>query len=168
MSQQTPSAQQSPRVEVYEHDFDVSAELRVLRTRPDGEPDTRVGAVASFVGTVRDLNQGDAVAMLTLEHYPGMTEKSIEEIIDQACERWPLFGIKVIHRVGPLKPADQIVFVGVTSAHREAALQACAFVMDYLKTLAPFWKKEALPGQESRWVDARESDQKAADRWQKS
>ncbi|MEY4082947.1 MAG: hypothetical protein RL483_316 [Pseudomonadota bacterium] len=159
------AAQPSPRVEIYEHDFDVSTELRALRTLASGQPDTRVGAVASFVGTVRDLNQGDAVQMLTLEHYPGMTEKSIEDILDQAAARWPLFGLKVIHRVGPLQPSDQIVFVGVTSAHREAALAACAFVMDYLKTLAPFWKKEALPGQTSRWVDARETDQQAADRW---
>ncbi len=159
------AAQPSPRVEIYEHDFDVSTELRALRTLASGAPDTRVGAVASFVGTVRDLNQGDAVQMLTLEHYPGMTEKSIEDILDQAADRWPLFGLKVIHRVGPLQPSDQIVFVGVTSAHREAALAACAFVMDYLKTLAPFWKKEALPGQTSRWVDARETDQQAAERW---
>lgn len=159
------AAQPSPRVEIYERDFDVSTELRALRTLASGAPDTRVGAVASFVGTVRDLNQGDAVQMLTLEHYPGMTEKSIEDILDQAADRWPLFGLKVIHRVGPLQPSDQIVFVGVTSAHREAALAACAFVMDYLKTLAPFWKKEALPGQTSRWVDARETDQQAADRW---
>lgn len=144
--------------------FDVGAELRVLRQQPNGQWDTRVGAVASFVGTVRDLNEGAAVQTLTLEHYPGMTEKSIQDIIDQAASRWPLFNVSVIHRVGTLSPADEIVWVGVSSAHREAALSACAFIMDFLKSRAPFWKKEALPSGD-RWVQARSTDEDALKRW---
>jgi molybdopterin synthase catalytic subunit len=123
-----------------------------------------VGAVATFVGTVRDLNEGESVKTLTLEHYPGMTESSIKEIIDQANQRWPLFQARVIHRIGELQPADEIVWVGVTSAHREAALEACAFIMDFLKSKAPFWKKESVP-QGDRWVAAREKDEKALKRW---
>ncbi|MFN5448420.1 MAG: molybdopterin synthase catalytic subunit MoaE, partial [Burkholderiales bacterium] len=130
----------------------------------DGAWDTRVGAVATFVGTVRDLNEGESVKTLTLEHYPGMTESSIKEIIDQANQRWPLFQARVIHRIGELQPADEIVWVGVTSAHREAALEACAFIMDFLKSKAPFWKKESVP-QGDRWVAAREKDEKALKRW---
>ncbi|WP_318487019.1 molybdopterin synthase catalytic subunit MoaE [Photobacterium leiognathi] len=127
---------------------------------------TETGAVVTFIGKVRDFNQGDAVTGLSLEHYPGMTEKSLQEIVDQANQRWPLLKTRVIHRVGDLALGDQIVFVGVTSAHRGAAFEACEFIMDYLKTRAPFWKKEQTPEQ-SRWVDARETDTSAADRWSK-
>ncbi|WP_318457397.1 molybdopterin synthase catalytic subunit MoaE [Photobacterium leiognathi] len=127
---------------------------------------TEAGAVVTFIGKVRDFNQGDAVTGLSLEHYPGMTEKSLQEIVDQANQRWPLLKTRVIHRVGDLALGDQIVFVGVTSAHRGAAFEACEFIMDYLKTRAPFWKKEQTPEQ-SRWVDARETDTSAADRWAK-
>ncbi|EAR56326.1 putative molybdenum cofactor biosynthesis protein E [Photobacterium sp. SKA34] len=125
---------------------------------------TEAGAVVTFIGKVRDFNQGDAVTALSLEHYPGMTEKSLQEIVDQAYKRWPLLKTRVIHRVGDLALGDQIVFVGVTSAHRGAAFEACEFIMDFLKTRAPFWKKEQTPEQ-SRWVDARETDTSAADRW---
>ncbi|PSW44983.1 molybdopterin synthase catalytic subunit MoaE [Photobacterium leiognathi] len=127
---------------------------------------TEAGAVVTFIGKVRDFNQGDAVTGLSLEHYPGMTEKSLQEIVDQANQCWPLLKTRVIHRVGDLALGDQIVFVGVTSAHRGAAFEACEFIMDYLKTRAPFWKKEQTPEQ-SRWVDARETDTSAADRWSK-
>ncbi|MCG3886716.1 molybdopterin synthase catalytic subunit MoaE [Photobacterium leiognathi] len=127
---------------------------------------TEAGAVVTFIGKVRDFNQGDTVTGLSLEHYPGMTEKSLQEIVDQANQRWPLLKTRVIHRVGDLALGDQIVFVGVTSAHRGAAFEACEFIMDYLKTRAPFWKKEQTPEQ-SRWVDARETDTSAADRWSK-
>ncbi|MBU3725347.1 MAG: molybdopterin synthase catalytic subunit MoaE [Burkholderiaceae bacterium] len=144
--------------------FDVGVELRQLRQRSDGGWDTRVGAVASFVGTVRDLNEGDAVSTLTLEHYPGMTESSIQEILDQAKARWPLFNARVIHRIGTLAPADEIVWVGVTSGHREAALEACAFIMDFLKSRAPFWKKEST-GSGDRWVSARQKDEDALKQW---
>ena len=151
-------------VRVQQQAFDVGAELRTLRQTADGHWDTRVGAVASFVGTVRDMNEGDTVKTLVLEHYPGMTESSIQEIIDQAMGRWPLFNARVIHRIGRLQPADEIVWVGVTSAHREAALEACAFIMDFLKSKAPFWKKESIP-QGDRWVEAREKDEAALKRW---
>ena len=126
--------------------------------------DARVGAVCAFVGLVRDRNEGDAVASMELEHYPGMTEKSIEAIIDQAVERFGLYGARVIHRVGLLQPTDQIVLVAVTAAHRGMAYQGCEYVMDYLKSLAPFWKKEQTP-QGARWVDARVSDEQALARW---
>ena len=146
-------------VRVQTADFDVGAELEALR---GGDP--RVGAVAAFVGTVRDLNDGADVGALTLEHYPGMTEQALEEICAQARARWELIGTLVVHRVGPLRPADRIVLVGVTSAHRGEAFAACEFVMDYLKTRAPFWKKErTLQGE--RWVEARDSDDAAAARW---
>ena len=144
--------------------FDVGAELKRLRTKEDGSWDTRVGAVATFIGTVRDLNEGDTVATLTLEHYPGMTESSIEDIISQAQNRWPLFAVRVIHRIGTLQPADEIVWVGVSSAHREAALEACAFIMDFLKSRAPFWKKEDT-SKGPRWVEARAKDEEALKRW---
>jgi len=153
-----------PRVRVQTEDFNVGEELEHLRRDASGAWDTRVGAVASFIGTVRDMNAGSSVCGLTLEHYPGMTESSIEAIIDQAESRWPLYSVRVLHRVGPMLPADQIVFVGVSSAHREAALEACAFIMDYLKTQAPFWKKEATP-EGHRWVDARVSDEQALQKW---
>jgi molybdopterin synthase catalytic subunit len=152
------------RVRVQAEDFNVGEELEQLRRDASGAWDTRVGAVASFIGTVRDMNDGAAVSGLTLEHYPGMTESSIEAIIEQAESRWPLYSVRVLHRVGPMLPADQIVFVGVSSAHREAALEACAFIMDYLKTQAPFWKKESTPDGH-RWVDARASDEQALQKW---
>ena len=143
-------------------DFDVNAELKALR----GE-NRQVGAIASFVGLVRDVNDGDSVATLELEHYPGMTEKSIQAIVDEAFQRWQLLGAKVIHRVGKLEPTDQIVFVAVSSMHRGDSFSACEFIMDYLKTQAPFWKREATPEGE-RWVEQRESDHDAAARWDKS
>ncbi|WP_419833619.1 molybdopterin synthase catalytic subunit MoaE [Endozoicomonas atrinae] len=122
------------------------------------------GAIVTFTGTVRDMNLGDEVGGLFLEHYPGMTEKALQEIIDEAMERWELQEVRVIHRIGQMHPGDRIVFVGVASAHRKEAFAACEFIMDYLKTRAPFWKKETTP-EGDRWVDERESDQEAADRW---
>ena len=146
-------------VRVQTEDFDTGAEIERLRR---GNP--KIGAVASFVGVVRDVNDGDAVAEMTLEHYPGMTEKAIEEIILQARGRWKVMDALVVHRVGTLRPTDQIVLVIVTSGHRGDAFAACEFIMDYLKTRAPFWKKEKTPSG-GRWVDARESDDIAAERW---
>jgi len=140
-------------------DFDVGAEIARLRR---GNP--KVGAVASFVGVVRDLNDGDSVGRMTLEHYPGMTEKAIEAIVTEARSRWDIIDVTVVHRVGELKPTDQIVLVVVASGHRGAAFAACEFIMDYLKTRAPFWKKEETP-QGGRWVEARASDDDAAERW---
>lgn len=147
-------------ISVQFEDFSVADEYAKLAEGTDA------GAVVTFIGKVRDFNQGDSVTGLSLEHYPGMTEKSLEEIVEQARERWPLLQTRVIHRVGDLELGDQIVFVGVSSAHRGAAFQACEFIMDYLKTRAPFWKKEQT-ADESRWVDARETDTSAADRWKK-
>ena len=147
------------RVAVQLEDFDLSTEIAALR-----ESDKRVGAVCSFVGTVRDRNEGDQVATLELEHYPGMTEKAIEAMIDAAMTRFDIFAARVIHRVGLLQPLDQIVMVVVTSAHRGESFQACEFLMDYLKTQAPFWKKEETSGG-ARWVDARVSDDAALARW---
>jgi molybdopterin synthase catalytic subunit len=146
-------------VRVQTEDFDAGAEIARMRA---GNP--KVGAVASFIGVARDVNDGDAVASLTLEHYPGMTERALEEICERACQRWSLLDVLVIHRVGELKPLDQIVLVVVTSAHRGEAFAACEFVMDYLKTEAPFWKKEQTPDG-GRWVDAREGDEVARARW---
>jgi molybdopterin synthase catalytic subunit len=146
-------------VRIQEADFDAGAEMHRLRM---GNP--KVGAVASFVGIVRDINEGDAVSGMILEHYPGMTERAIEAIVAEARTRWNIFDALVIHRVGKLEPADQIVLVVVTSSHRGDAFAACEFLMDYLKTRAPFWKKEAL-ATGSRWVDARQSDDDAAARW---
>ena len=146
-------------VRVQKEDFDVGAEIAALR-----RADARVGAVASFVGVVRDMNEGGTVEEMALEHYPGMTERSIEEIIAQARGRWKIYDALVVHRVGTLKPTDQIVLVVVTSAHRADAFAACEFIMDYLKTRAPFWKKEKTPSG-ARWVDARVSDDIAAERW---
>ena len=148
-------------VRIQEHDFDLSVEVARLR-----EGDGQVGAVAVFIGTVRDLNEGSAVKQMTLEHYPGMTEAALEEIIEQAKRRWDLRNALIIHRIGPLKPQDQIVLVAVTSAHRGEAFSACEFMMDYLKTQAPFWKKEDTPDG-ARWVDARVSDDQALERWSK-
>ncbi len=146
-------------VRVQEGDFDLNFELTALRAG-----DARVGAVVSFVGLVRDINEGAGVSEMTLEHYPGMTEKALEEIVAEAKSRWAIYDALVIHRVGPLKPCDQIVLVAVTSAHRGEAFAACEFVMDYLKTRAPFWKREVTP-EGARWVDAREADGSAAARW---
>jgi len=148
-------------VRVQEADFDVGAELTALRA---GDP--RIGALASFVGLVRDINDGAGVSEMTLEHYPGMTEKALEAIVVEAQARWDIYGALVIHRVGPLRPCDQIVMVAVTSAHRGEAFAACEFIMDYLKTRAPFWKRE-VTAEGARWVDARDSDDSAATRWQK-
>ena len=149
-------------VRVQTDDFDVSAEMLTLRKR-----NPKIGAVASFVGVVRDLNDGDSVSTLTLEHYPGMTEKSLEAIVQQAKERWDIYDALIVHRVGTMRPLDQIVLVIVTSAHRGESFQACEFLMDYLKTRAPFWKKEVTPEGE-RWVDARSSDDVAAKRWEQA
>jgi molybdopterin synthase catalytic subunit len=146
-------------VRIQEQDFDVSHELAALRAGHAG-----IGAVASFVGVVRDLNDASRVSTLTLEHYPGMTEKALSQIVDDAKQRWDIVDALVIHRVGELKPRDQIVLVAVTSAHRGESFAACQFIMDYLKTRAPFWKKELTPEGE-RWVEARVSDEDAAARW---
>ncbi len=146
-------------VRVQTGDFDIAREIAALR---DG--DARVGAVAAFIGLVRDINDADAVSTLTLEHYPGMTEKALAGIVDEAKSRWNVYDVLVIHRVGELKPTDQIVLVVVTGAHRGEAFAACEFIMDYLKTRAPFWKKEQTPAGE-RWVEARASDDDAAARW---
>jgi molybdopterin synthase catalytic subunit len=147
-------------VRIQTQDFDLSQEVKQLRAG-----DARVGAVATFVGTVRDRNDGSDIAAMTLEHYPGMTEKSLEEIIEKAKARWDIFDVLIIHRVGPLNIEDQIVLTAVTSAHRGEAFAACEYVMDYLKTLAPFWKKEDTP-EGARWVDARLSDDEALKKWQ--
>ena len=146
-------------VRIQAEDFDLSTEVAQLRA---GHP--KVGGVVTFVGTVRDLNEGATVSEMELEHYPGMTEQSISNIIDQAKQRWPIMGALVIHRIGPLKPKDQIVLVAVTSAHRGEAFAACEFIIDYLKTEAPFWKKEQTP-EGARWVDARVSDDAALNKW---
>ena len=148
-------------IKIQENDFDVSAEIANLRK---GDP--RVGAVVTFLGTVRDMNDGSQVKGMTLEHYPGMTEKALQEILDQAKVRWDIYQTLVIHRVGPLLPEDQIVLVAVSSAHRGEAFAACEFIMDYLKTAAPFWKKEDTPDG-TRWVDARVTDEAAMARWVK-
>jgi len=148
-----------PTIRVQREDFDTGRELEALtRGRRD------VGALASFVGLVRDSNDGSEIRGMTLEHYPGMTENALEDICRQARERWDLVDTLVIHRVGPLEPGDRIVLVGVTSAHRGEAFAACEFIMDYLKTRAPFWKKEST-GAGERWVEARASDETAAQRW---
>jgi molybdopterin synthase catalytic subunit len=148
-----------PRVSIQQADFDLTQEVAALR---DG--DAGVGAVAAFVGTVRDRNDGSGVSSMELEHYPGMTERAIDAMIDEALRRFDIRAARVVHRVGPLAPTDQIVLVAVTSAHRGEAFKACEFLMDYLKTQAPFWKKETTPDG-SRWVDARISDDEALRRW---
>ena len=147
-------------ISVQVEDFDVGVETAQLR-----KINRSTGAIATFIGTVSDVNESAQIVSLRLEHYPGMTEKSIAEIIQQAKQRWPLLGVRVIHRVGELKLGEQIVFVGVSSRHRSAAFEACEFIMDYLKTRAPFWKKETTHDG-ARWVAARASDDNAADRWQ--
>jgi molybdopterin synthase catalytic subunit len=149
----------TPRVSVQTEDFDVSAEIARLRAG-----DASVGAVAAFVGTVRDRNDGQGVSSMELEHYPGMTERAIEAMLDTALQRFDIRAARVIHRVGLLQPQDQIVLVVVTSSHRGQAFQACEFLMDYLKTQAPFWKKEHTP-EGARWVDARVADDAALERW---
>jgi len=150
-----------PRVWIQSDDFDLSTQVSALRSQ-----DPRVGAVCTFVGTVRDRTAGtpSSISSMELEHYPGMTEKSIEAMIDQAHQRFDIFGARVIHRVGLLQPLDQIVLVVVTSAHRGESFQACEFLMDYLKTQAPFWKKEQSP-EGARWVDARVTDDAALAKW---
>ena len=146
-------------IRVQREDFDVGAELAAL-----SRGNTRIGGVASFVGLVRDMGGGERVAALTLEHYPGMTEKKLAEIEREACRRWPLAASLVIHRYGRLEPGDRIVLVATASPHREAALAACHFLIDWLKTKAPFWKSEETP-QGDRWVEAREEDGAAEKRW---
>ncbi|MEA3405497.1 MAG: molybdopterin synthase catalytic subunit MoaE [Pseudomonadota bacterium] len=149
-----------PNIKIQEEDFDLTTEVTQLR---DGHRD--IGAVVSFTGTVRDINEGDEVSVLELEHYPGMTEKALEKIRLEAHERWHLESSLIIHRIGKMYPTDQIVLVAVASRHRENAFYAAHFIMDYLKTNAPFWKKETLPDSSERWVDARVSDQEAENRW---
>ena len=156
---QTRETQANIRVQTA--DFDVGGEIAALRRN-----NSAIGAVASFIGCVRDMNDGDDVGLLYLEHYPGMTEAELERISAEAKTRWNIFDTLIIHRVGELKPLDQIVFVAVTSAHRGDAFAACEFIMDYLKTQAPFWKREATPKGE-RWVEARASDDAAAARWER-
>jgi molybdopterin synthase catalytic subunit len=146
-------------VKVQTEDFDLSREVAALRAG-----DARVGALACFIGTVRDLNMGTGVSTLTLEHYAGMTELALEDICQQAAQRFDIYNSLVLHRYGEMKPLDQIVLVAVSSAHRGEAFKACEFIMDYLKTQAPFWKKEQTP-EGARWVDSRESDEAAAARW---
>ncbi|MEP7205759.1 MAG: molybdopterin synthase catalytic subunit MoaE [Casimicrobiaceae bacterium] len=147
-------------VRVQIEDFDIGKEAAALRAG-----DARVGAVALFVGTVRDVNAARAVRTMTLEHYPGMTEKALQGIVEEAKARWDVYEALVVHRVGTLRPEDQIVLVAVTSAHRGEAFAACEFIMDYLKTRAPFWKKETT-SEGTRWVEARASDEVAAQRWE--
>ena len=147
------------RVFIQAENFNAGDEIAELRGQ-----DKRVGAVCSFIGTVRDRNDGLSVSSMELEHYPGMTEKAIELMIDEAMTRFDIFGARVVHRVGLLQPLDQVVMVAVTSAHRGESFQACEFLMDYLKTQAPFWKKEQTP-EGARWVDARVSDDSALAKW---
>ncbi len=146
-------------IRVQTGEFDVAAVIQALR---GGDP--AIGAIASFIGLVRDVNDGAPVTAMTLEHYPGMTEKALEGIVAEARTRWRLMGVSIVHRVGELRPTDPIVLVAVASAHRGDAFAACEFIMDFLKTRAPFWKKERVPGG-ARWVDARASDGHAARRW---
>ena len=148
-------------VRITTEDFDAGREIAALRGH-----DRRVGAVASFIGTVRDVNEGASVSAMSLEHYPGMTEKALHAIVEEARTRFDILDALVIHRVGDLAPTDQIVLVAVTSAHRGDAFDACRFIMDYLKTRAPFWKREATP-EGARWVDASVSDDEAASRWER-
>jgi len=149
-----------PFVKVQQADFDLTAEITQLR-----QGHKNIGAVVSFVGTVRDINEGDDVSILELEHYPNMTEKALEKIRLEAHQRWSLEASLIIHRIGKLHPTDQIVLVAVASQHRESAFHAAHFIMDFLKTNAPFWKKETLPNGEVRWVDSRVSDAEAKQRW---
>ncbi len=149
------------QISVQTEPFDITATQDELRAASPA-----IGALVSFVGLMRDINEGDTIRTMTLEHYPGMTEKALEAIVTEAHARWDLIGSRVIHRVGELKPQDPIVLVAVTSAHRGEAFQACEFIIDYLKSRAPFWKKESTP-EGDRWVDARHTDKEAEDRWAK-
>ena len=146
-------------VRVQTDDFDAGREMAALRAG-----NTRIGAIASFIGVVRDVNDGDSVSSMFLEHYPGLTERALEKICAEAASRWKIDDTLIVHRVGELRPTDQIVLVVVTSGHRGEAFAACEFIMDYLKTRAPFWKREQT-GSGARWVDARSSDDDAAARW---
>ncbi len=148
-------------IQIQKEPFDITAIQEQLRS-----DNPAIGAVVTFIGQMRDMNEGDQVSNMTLEHYPGMTEKALQVILDEADRRWALMGIRVVHRVGELQPLDPIVIVAVASAHRGEAFQACEFVIDYLKTRAPFWKKERTPEGE-RWVDARHADAAAEQRWGK-
>jgi len=147
------------RVSIQAEDFNLAVEVEALRLN-----DKRVGAVCTFTGTVRDRNEGLNVSSMELEHYPGMTEKAIEAMIDEAMKRFNILGARVIHRVGLLQPLDKVVMVAVTSAHRAESFKACEFLMDYLKTQAPFWKKEQT-AEGARWVDARVTDDAALAKW---
>lgn len=147
-------------ISVQKHDFDISHEYATLR-----EDNRSDGAIVFFSGLVREMNQGSKVSGLSLEHYPGMTEKALHAIVDEACQRWPLNRVRLIHRIGQLAISDQIVFVAVSSSHREAAFSACHFIMDFLKSRAPFWKKEVTSDGE-RWVEALSKDQQALNKWQ--
>jgi len=146
-------------ISVQQQDFNQQSEYERLRCQ------SSIGAIVTFTGLVRDINDGHSVSDLCLEHYPGMTEKSLMNIVEQAKSRWNIIASTVIHRVGQLSINDQIVFVGIASQHRGDAFAACEFIMDYLKTEAPFWKKEIMESGESKWVDARESDQKTRSKW---
>ena len=146
-------------IRIQPEDFDVGAELERMRSSVAG-----IGAIATFVGIVRDVNEELDVSEMTLEHYPAMTERALSTIVEETCGRWDVIDTTIIHRVGRLRPTDQIVLVAVASRHRGDAFAACAFIMDYLKTKAPFWKKESVGGH-SRWVESRASDEEAADRW---
>ena len=148
-----------PRVSIQTQDFKLDDEVKTLR-----QGDKRVGAVCTFTGIVRDRNDGLSVSSMELEHYPGMTEKAIEAMIDEALKRFDIFAARVVHRVGLLQPLDQVVMVAVTSSHRGESFKACEFLMDYLKTQAPFWKKEQIP-EGARWVDARVADDAALAKW---
>lgn len=150
-------------IRIQDTPLDVAAE-----TGPVYAADPAIGGVVSFIGLMRDLNDGDRVSSMTLEHYPGMTEKALQGIVDEAADRWQLAAVKIIHRVGKLAPSDPIVLVVAASAHRGDAFKACEFIMDYLKTRAPFWKREALDDGRTRWVEARASDDEAAAAWQSS
>ena len=146
-------------ISVQDHDFNQQDEYNRLKEN------TSTGAIVTFTGLVRDINQGQSVSDLSLEHYPGMTEKCLHKIVEQAKQRWNIIESTVIHRIGRLAISDQIVFVGIASQHRGDAFAACEFIMDYLKTEAPFWKKETMSNGETKWVDAREVDQKALSKW---
>ena len=166
MAMKSPSSHQSPaakammkEVRVQFDALDPYQEIDALRA-----DNPAIGAVVNFIGLMRDFNEGDSVSRMTLEHYPGMTEKSLLKIVDEACHRWDLMGVRVVHRVGDLNPLDPIVLVAVASAHRGEAFKACEFIIDYLKTHAPFWKKE-ITNDGERWVDARHSDDEAEIRW---
>jgi molybdopterin synthase catalytic subunit len=157
--QAVKTEQTSMTIRVQTEDFDVSQEVAALRAHSP-----QVGAVVTFIGTVRDMNDGSSVAEMELEHYPGMTEKALQSIVEQAKARWPIFDALVIHRIGPLLPLEQIVLVAVTSALRGDAFSACDFIIDFLKPDAPFWKKEQTP-EGARWVDARTTDDTALAKW---